>query len=164
MAKSNADSKLRNLEAVQKMLQGTHKFQTKTTVGFSDIGKPEEKREVGEVWKDKDGFEWEQRQGYKIRKGMFDDLRAELNSFPKCRKEVCTCTKPGRNDYKMRMIHGMCFDCVVDMEHELRIEGKFDDYARNKVKQNALAWLRNSEQEVAELKIAVTKEIGRAHV
>ena len=88
---------------------------------------------------------------------MFDDLRAELNSFPKCRKEVCTCTKPGRNDYKMRMIHGMCFDCVVDMEHELRIEGKFDDYARNKVKQNALAWLRNSEQEVAELKIAVTK-------
>lgn len=157
MAKSNADSKLRNVDAVKQMLAGKHKFQTKTTVSFQDIKPAEQERQVGDVWTDKDGVEWEQRKGYKINKGKFDDLRAELNSFPNCRKETCTCIKPGRLDYKMRVIHGMCFDCVVDMEHELKLEHKFDDYAKNKVKQNALAWLRDSEQEVEELKVAIMK-------
>ena len=55
----------------------------------------------------------------------------------------------------MKTIHGMCLDCVVDMEHELKLDGKFDEYAQNKMKQNALAWLRDSEQEVEELKEAV---------
>lgn len=157
MAKSNADSKLRNLDAIKQMLQGNHKFQTKTTVSFSDIKPAESKREVGEVWTDSEGNEWEQRKGYKIRKGVFDELRAELNSFPKCKKETCTCIKPNRLDLKMRIIHGMCFDCVVEMEHDLRLEGKYEDYEKNKMKQNAMAWLRDSEQEVEALKIAVTK-------
>jgi len=157
MAKSNADSKLRNIDAVKQMMAGTHKFQTKTTVSFADIKKPEVDRKVGDTWTDEEGNTWEQRQGYKIKKGVFDQLRAELNSFPNCRKEVCTCTSPGRADYKMRAYHGMCLDCVVDMEHELKLEGKFEEYAKNKLKQNALAWLRDSEQEVEELKFAVQK-------
>ena len=33
MAKTN---KLQNIKAVQQMIDGTHKFQTKKTVGFSD--------------------------------------------------------------------------------------------------------------------------------
>ena len=49
----------------------------------------------------------------------------------------------------------MCLDCVVDMEHELTLDGKYNEYAQNKLKQNAMAWLRDSEQEVEELKEAV---------
>jgi len=157
MAKSNADSKLRNIDAIKKMLSGTHQFQTKTSVSFQDITAPAPDRQVGDVWTDKDGIEWEQRKGYKMNKGKFDDLRAELNSFPKCRKETCTCIKPERLDYKMRGLHGMCFDCVVDMEHDLKITGKYAEYERNKMKKNAMGWLKDSEQEVIALKVAVTK-------
>ena len=157
MAKSNADSKLRNIQAVKQMIAGTHKFQTKTSVSFADIKTSEPDRQVGDVWTDEAGNTWEQRQGYKIKKGVFDQLRQELNSFPNCRKETCTCKTPSRNDYKMRTIHGMCLDCVVDMEHELRLEGNYADYEKAKMRQNAMAWLRDSEQEVEELKFAIKK-------
>jgi hypothetical protein len=30
-------NKLQNIKAIEKMLDGTHKFQTKKTVGFSDV-------------------------------------------------------------------------------------------------------------------------------
>lgn len=157
MAKSNADSKLRNIQAVKQMIAGTHKFQTKTSVSFADVKKPEPDRQVGDTWTDEEGNTWEQRQGYKIKKGVFDQLRQELNSFPNCRKETCTCKTPSRADYKMRTYHGMCLDCVVDMEHELKLEGRYAEYEKTKMKQNAMGWLRDSEQEVEELKFAIKK-------
>ena len=49
---------------------------------------------------------------------------------------------PKKIDQKMKRIHGMCFDCVVDMEHKIRLEGKWDEYEKRKVKENALAWLK----------------------
>jgi hypothetical protein len=39
-------------------------------------------------------------------------------------------------DEKMWNIHKICFDCVIDMEHQLRIEGKYDEYEKRKVKEN----------------------------
>ena len=156
MAKSNADSKLRNVDAVKQMLAGTHKFQNKTSVALSELKGVDERREVGETWTDADGNEWEQKAGYRIRKGKLDELRSELKSFPNCRKETCTCIDPGQADEKMRKLHGMCLDCTVDMEHNLRLEGKFEEYAINKMKLNAFSWLRDAEKEVEALKIAVT--------
>ena len=49
MAKSN---KLQNIKAVKQMLEGTHKFQTKKSIGFSDAKQKAEKnqkREVGDT-------------------------------------------------------------------------------------------------------------------
>jgi len=54
---------------------------------------------------------------------------------------------PKRLDEKMRRIHGMCFDCVIDMEHKIRLEGKWSEYERQKVKENALAWLGEAERD-----------------
>jgi hemerythrin-like domain-containing protein len=57
----------------------------------------------------------------------------------------------------MRKIHGMCFDCVVEMEHEMRTAGTYDEYEQNKIRENALAWLRNAERDVELLKQAYTQ-------
>ena len=54
---------------------------------------------------------------------------------------------PKRLDDKMKRIHGMCFDCVIDMEHKIRLEGKWDEYENRKVKENALAWLVEAERD-----------------
>lgn len=143
--------KLKNVKAVKEMVAGTHKSQTKTTIGFGET-KTFVKREVGERWSDDEGNLWEQKNGYKVKLGKLSELRQEINTFSKCRKEICTCTNPNRNDIKMKTIHDMCFDCVIEMEHELRVQGKFQDYEKGKMLSNLKAWLRQAEIEKDALK------------
>jgi hemerythrin-like domain-containing protein len=57
----------------------------------------------------------------------------------------------------MQKIHGMCFDCVIEMEHELKKDGKYEEYEQNKIRENALAWLRSAERDVEMLKEAYTQ-------
>ena len=159
--------KLQNVKAIQQMLDGTHKFQTKKSIGFSDTkeaAKKSEHHEIGDVWEEIDSSGVihivEQRDGFRIRKtknsDVFQSIREELRAFPNCRKDICTCNGTHPLDQKMRGIHGMCFDCVIEMEHEMKKDGTFDEYARNKVKENALAWLRDAERDVELLKQAYT--------
>ena len=167
--------KLQNIKAIQQMLDGTHKFQTKKTTGFSDAdatAKRNERHEIGDVWEEADPvtgviYVIEQRDGFRIRKSKNTDIlqsvRDEIRSFPNCRKETCTCAqKNGRLhplDEKMRKIHGMCFDCTIEMEHELKKEGKYEEYEQSKVRENALAWLASAERDVELLKQTYTQAI-----
>lgn len=161
--------KLQNIKAVQQMIDGNHKFQTKKTVGFSDAeskAKRNERHDVGDIWEEADPvtgniYVIEQRDGFRIKKTknseIFQQIRDELNTFNKCPKEKCTCTNPQRIDEKMRRIHDMCFDCVIEMEHELKKSGKFEQYEKERVRNNALAWLRSAEQDINLLKQAYTQ-------
>ena len=142
--------KIESLEDVKKLLAGEHESQNKISVGFTEDKKGERiSRQLGDRWFDDDGNEWEQRNGYKIKLGKEwqQELHQYLNSFPNCPKENCTCGMPKKLDQKMKRIHGMCFDCVIDMEHKIRLEGKWDEYEKTKVKQNALAWLEEAERD-----------------
>lgn len=161
--------KLQNIKAVQQMLEGTHKFQTKKTIGFSDVDKSAEqnkKHDIGDVWEETDPvsgltYIYEQRDGFRIKKtkstDILQDVRDEIRSFPNCRKDTCTCLGKHPLDQKMQKLHGMCFDCVIEMEHELRKEGKYEEYEREKIRKNALAWLESAERDVAMLKQAYTQ-------
>jgi hypothetical protein len=161
--------KLQNVKAIQQMLEGNHKFQTKKTVGFSDasdVAKKNTKHDVGDVWEETDpitGLTYviEQRDGYRIRKtkasNVLQSVREELRSYPNCRKETCTCITKHPLNEKMRKLHGMCFDCVIEMEHELKKAGKFEEYEREKIRQNKLAWLAEAERDVALLKETYTQ-------
>ena len=157
--------KLQNIKAVRQMLDGEHKFQTKKTVGFSDAKNKAEHREIGDTWEETDThgntYIVEQRDGFRIRKtknsDLFQSVRDELQAFPNCRKETCTCVGTHQLDQKMRKIHGMCFDCVIEMEHELKKAGKYEEYEQNKIRENALAWLRDAERDVEMLKQAYTQ-------
>lgn len=145
-------SKLNNIKAVKEMLGGQHKTQTKKTISFTD--KVVERREVGETWIDNKGQKWEQRNGYKVKIGKMAKLREELKSFPNCNTEnsSCNCTEPGQADLKMKALHGMCLNCVVEMEHNLKQNGKYEEYERKKMLSNAEAWLKQAELEKEVLK------------
>ena len=140
-------SKLNNIKAVKEMLGGAHKTQTKKTISFAD--KIVERREVGETWIDNKNQKWEQRNGYKVKVGKLSKLREELREFPNCntKNSSCNCTEPGTADLKMKAIHGMCLNCVVEMEHKLKLEGKYEEYERTKLLANAEAWLKQAEVE-----------------
>jgi hypothetical protein len=146
-------SKLKNIKAVSEMLEGKHKTQTKKTVAFDT--KEVVRREVGEVWTDDKGQKWEQRKGYKVKVGKLAKLRNELKSFPNCRKDVCSCIEPGSADLKMKAYHGMCLDCVVEMEHDLKLKGEYESYEQQKLLNNAESWLKEAEIEKEVLKTTI---------
>ena len=164
MGKTN---KLQNIKALEQMLDGTHKFQTKKTVGFSDADatqKRNEHHEIGDTWETVDANGnitiVEQHDGFRTRKPknseVLSEVRDELRLFPNCRS-TCTDVDPNHHlNKKMRALHGMCFNCVIDMEHELKKQGKFEEYARKRIEANALAWLEKAEQDVEMLREAYT--------
>ena len=163
-----SNNKLQNIKAVQQMIAGTHKFQTRKAIGFSDAesaAKKSLRHEVGDIWEETDSkgnvYIIEQKDGFRIKKtknsDLFQEVRDELRAFPNCQKQTCTCYQANQLDEKMRKIHGMCFDCVIEMEHQLKKDGTFDEYAHNKIRENALAWLRDAEQDVVMLKQTYTE-------
>jgi hemerythrin-like domain-containing protein len=161
--------KLQNVKAIQQMLDGTHKFQTKKSIGFSDAeikGKQNERHDVGDIWEETDSttgstYIIEQHDGFRIKKSKnsdtFQSVRDEMRSFPNCKKDICTCSGVNQADVKMRKIHGMCLDCVIDMEHELKKSGNYEEYEQNKIRENAIAWLASAERDVKMLKQAYTE-------
>ena len=164
--------KLQNIKALQQMLDGDHKFQTKKSVGFADAastGIKNEHHNVGDVWDEKDPatgliYTVEQKDGFRIKKSklsdVFQSIRNEMRAFGKCPKETCTCIAPKRIDEKMRKIHNMCFDCVIDMEHQLKLSGEYESYEQDKMNANALAWLAAAEKDVEMLKQAYTEAMS----
>jgi hypothetical protein len=64
---------------------------------------------------------------------------------------------PKNVDNKMKALHGMCLDCVTEMEHKIRIEGRWDEYEREKMKLNAMAWLAEAEKD----KNVIAEELSR---
>jgi len=102
----------------------------------------------------------EQQNGFRVKKpknSVASEVRNYLKSYPNCPKDTCTCSSPNHLDKKMKIIHGMCFDCVIDMEHQLRIEGKYEEYEQKKIRDNAEAWIKKAAQDVVMLKKAYTE-------
>jgi ribosomal protein L37AE/L43A len=140
-------AKLQNIKAIKQMLDGSHRTQNKTVVGYE--GEVEKKREIGERWIDDNGKEWEQRKGFKISVNKFLDEIAEMrmpSNCPKCNKEM-----NHRFDKKFWNLEKHCFDCQVAYEHDLRIDGKYEEYEKRRILANALAWLKDAEKEAQEI-------------
>ena len=60
---------------------------------------------------------------------------------PKCDKAM----KKSLDDKFWRMM-GHCFDCQIDYENKLKIEGKFDEWAEKKMLENQKSYLKDMEQ------------------
>jgi ribosomal protein L37AE/L43A len=60
---------------------------------------------------------------------------------PKCQKAM----KKTLDDKFWRMM-GHCFDCQIDYENKLKIEGKFDEYEGKKILENQKSYLKDMEQ------------------
>ena len=57
---------------------------------------------------------------------------------PSCKK-----TMKKRLDNKMWLLYNHCFDCQIDFENKLRLEGKFEEWEQNKVTANQKAYLED---------------------
>ena len=93
------------------------------------------------------GYEGKQENlGGKTRKSELTDTMASVRMpwfCPKCDKAM---KKQLDNKFWRLMNH--CFDCQVEMENRLRIEGTFEEYAKTKMLENQKAYLKDLEQSI----------------
>ena len=107
----------KNLAKVQSMLDGT--YGGKTQVGYSEV---EQVRKIGDKWTDSEGYEWEQKDGYQVKKGGSMPAVGMFNHQCKdCGKNCSPKTaKPWDRDvYKA---DGRCYYCQMDYEEDLKIK------------------------------------------
>ena len=55
-------------------------------------------------------------------------------------------------DDKMWSLFGHCFDCQITMENKLRIEGKYEEWAEKKIRNNKISFLKDSIQKIEEFR------------
>jgi hypothetical protein len=73
---------------------------------------------------------------------------------PKCNKVM-----KHRNDDKMYRMNGQCFDCQLDFEHQLRLEGKFEEYENKRILNNQLAYLNDQIESIEVWRKDASKQV-----
>lgn len=111
----------------------TGKYDKNTTVGYT---KASETRNVGDVWEDEHN-KYEKKEGYILKTGKNSEALQEIRNFLKekstCKNSECKTIKKSEKDIKVIQQNGFCINCTIDMEHELRTAGVFQEYQNYKV-------------------------------
>ena len=82
--------------------------------------------------------------GGETRKSELTDTMASVRMpwfCPKCDKAM-----KKKLDDKFWRTQGHCFDCQIEIENKMRIEGKFEEYAQSKMLENQKSYLKDMEQ------------------
>ena len=149
MSKDNVlkkDFQERDVQRLRNLIQGKQGEKTRSSVGFS---KADEFHEEGDIW-ESDGRTWTIKKGIKQNITKLDKAKkAHVMPLlcPNCKKVM-----KNRNDKPFYNIHKMCFNCVIDFEHELKKKGKWEEYERN-IKNNEI------DNRIAEFKLWVKEKL-----
>ena len=136
--------KRKDVERIRNLVKGKSGESAETQVGFTS--KKEDHKE-GDIWEE-NGKQWTIKDGIKQTATKLDKVKKEA-ILPLFCPECGTLMK-NQHDPKMYKIHKKCFNCVIDMEAKLKREGKYEDYERNMIANNASAYLDDFEQYLLE--------------
>jgi len=135
----NKEFKRKDVERMRNLIKGKSGESSELQVGYT---KSQEQHKEGDIWEEK-GKKWTIKDGIKQTYTKLDEVKkaAILPLFCPC----CSNLMKKRNDVKMYNIHKMCFDCVIKMEHKLKIEGKYEQYERDMLANNAEDYIKDLE-------------------
>ena len=121
----------RDVQRIRNLLSGKQGEATQTQVGYTT---KHIDRNEGDVWEEF-GRKWTVKNGIKMSVTKLDRAKKAVFAPLLCP----SCSKPMKTEYdkKMFFIHNQCFDCVIKMESQLKIEGKYQEYEDKIVKANA---------------------------
>ena len=74
-------------------------------------------------------------------KSELTDIMSEVRMPLFCKE--CKKTMKKKLDDKFWRLFGHCWECQIQFEHELRLEGKYDDWSTNRAKNNQKAWVED---------------------
>jgi hypothetical protein len=124
--------KRKDVQRARNLIMGNTGASTGTQIGY--------KKEIKEY---KEGDIWtEGRKTWTIKNG----IKQTVSKLDKLKKEVfmplsCPCCgkiMKKRLDKPNYRIHKKCFDCVIEFEHNLKINGEYDNYKKNLVSKNSI--------------------------
>jgi hypothetical protein len=122
----------RDVQRMRNILTGQTGDRTQIQAGWD---KNTHTHTEGDVWEE-NGKKWTILKGIKQTVTKLDEIKKLVVlplSCPKCGGLM----KVDDYNKKMWAIHKMCFDCVIKMETQLKIEGKYQEYEDKIIKANA---------------------------
>ena len=140
MARSQRHEK--NLQKVQDMLDG--KGTGKIVSGYSTV---EEHRKVGDKWTDSDGYEWEQRNGYRIKLSN----TPAVGMFPHKCKDCGTNCDADKRDKATFLRMDRCYYCQLNFEVDLQAKGKWEEWVMKQEEKRWESWLKEYNLETKEM-------------
>ena len=136
--------KRKDVERLRNLIKGNTNTSSEVQIGYIKLNKDYQE---GDIWEEK-GKKWTIKDGLKQTYTKLDNIKKEAFTPLFC--PDCGGVMKKRMDTKMYKIHKKCFDCVIEMEHKLKLEGKYDEYEKNLVTQNALSYANDLEQYLLE--------------
>lgn len=129
-----------DVQRVRNIVNKDFTSKTKAQTGYQKTFK---KHKEGDIW-DESGKTWT------IKNGLRQNI-TKLDNAKKAFRVPLTCPKcdgPMKHHLakKMYKIHGMCFDCVIDMEADLRKAGLYEDYEKNMMQGNIRAFAKDIQE------------------
>lgn len=125
---------------------------------FVTTGNSKKTYKEGDVWSES-GKTWTIKNGIKRTLTKMDEARKDVLT-PLCCPS-CGNAMKHHLDTKMWTIHKTCFQCVIDMEHEIIKAGKWKEYETTKITANADAFVKDME---SALKEYVEDSVAQRHV
>lgn len=130
-----------DVQRMRNLITGKSGDRTQVLGGWEST---KEDHKEGDIWEE-DGKKWTIKNGVKQSITKMDKFKHLVHLPLTCP----SCSKPMKDtevNKKMYSIHKMCLDCVVKMEDKIKLEGKWDDYAKNVINQNKNASLEEFEE------------------
>jgi len=135
----NKEFKRKDVERMRNLIKGKTGESAELQVGYRD---KKEDHQEGDIWEE-GGKKWTIKDGIKQTYTKLDKVKKEAILPLFCPE--CGSLMKKRIDAKMYKIHQKCSDCVIEMEHKLKMEGKYKEYERNIIATNAESYLDDLE-------------------
>ena len=122
----------------------TGKYEKNTQIAFSDI-KENIKREVGDIWEDKDGNVWEQKEFGKVKQSKLtntmSEVRKYLQNLNSCKATDCDIKgRFSNSDKKLISKTGYCAGCLAKRELKIKQDGLWEAYEQYRIYSNMAAY------------------------
>jgi len=160
-------TKRKSFDEKNKHIHKSRKLIIDTVFGRNDDNKnvfgyekaDETKKEVGEIWVDENGNEWEQKEGFKINTTKLDDAREYLKKLTTCSSENCGTIQYSNADKKLIVRTGYCVTCMRKIEQSLREDGSWAFYEDYRITLNKLDFVRDTKSQLEEAFNSVSQQI-----
>ena len=128
-----------DVQRVRNLVNKDFTGKTKSQTGYQKASK---RYKEGDIWTE-GGKQWTIKNGIKQNVTKLDSAKKAIRIPLACPK--CGGSMKHHLAKKMYRIHGMCFDCVINMEADLRKAGLYEEYEKNLMQGNIKVFLNNIE-------------------
>ena len=128
----NKEFERKDVERIRNLIQGKANSSSENQVGYQ---KKTIERKEGDIWVENKKT-WTIKKGIKQTVSKLDKIKKEV-FMPLCCPE-CGKVMKGQLNKDNYNFHKKCHDCIIEFEHQLKIEGKYDEYIKELKAKNSL--------------------------